>query len=261
MANPELAESEGADRVFAALRLLQALRASLRRPYSMRDDKQAEAGLSQIRSPASRASSRMSALVSPASSSGAATLCSLRGLLAGAKVALIVQIHAICNRVETAGGAKSFHYFEEFIFTLKAALAVVACVLGTIKFRRGRSLRPEYVVRWRKRAHPSRWVRARLGESAITASIWCPQSVVRRPCQISRINAAGIRHQQAAQPAEPRLQLSWRFSDDSRLVPWDDCKSESSAARSSSAVVETPFEACGSAGGHGVPRFARNDRR
>ncbi len=56
-----------------------------RRPYSIRDDKQADAGLSQTRSPAACASARISALVSPASASGAATWCSAAARCPGRK--------------------------------------------------------------------------------------------------------------------------------------------------------------------------------
>ena len=63
-----------------------------------------------------------------------------RGLLPRSKVALIVEVHTVGDSVETASGPESFHDREEFVFALKAALAVIAGILGTIKLRSGDDL-------------------------------------------------------------------------------------------------------------------------
>ena len=74
----------------------------------MREERQADAGLSQMRRPAWRASSRISCLVSPALQQRSGDVVLLGGLLAGAEVALIVEVHAVGNRVEAARGAERF---------------------------------------------------------------------------------------------------------------------------------------------------------
>ena len=58
------------------------------------------------------------------------------GLLAGAEVALIILVHAVGDGIESAGGAEIFHDGEEFIFTVEAALAVVAGIFGAVEFGR-----------------------------------------------------------------------------------------------------------------------------
>ncbi len=61
----------------------------------MREERQALAGLSASASPASRARVRISALVSWAVTRGARAPCCDGGLLAGAEVATVVEVHAI----------------------------------------------------------------------------------------------------------------------------------------------------------------------
>ena len=96
----------------------------------MRDDRQAEAGLSQMRRPARRARSRMSCLVRPASSRGAATPCWRAACWPGRIIALIVSIHPIGNDVEIILRAKFFHHSEELILAEEASRRVVLAVLG-----------------------------------------------------------------------------------------------------------------------------------
>src|SRR5246127_3373906 len=62
------------------------------------------------------------------------------GLLPWAEVSLVVQVHAIGNRVVALRGAQVFHDGEQFVFALKAALPVVARILWTVEFRGGNNL-------------------------------------------------------------------------------------------------------------------------
>ena len=59
------------------------------------------------------------------------------GLLPRAEVALIVPVHAVGNRVESARGAQLFHDIEKFVFALKATLPVIACILRAVEFGGG----------------------------------------------------------------------------------------------------------------------------
>ena len=106
------------------------------RPYSIRDERQAEAGLSQMRSPAWRASSRISCLVSRALSSrrrrGAAWQPAGPG-----ESRLDRHVHAVSDFVEASIGAKLFHHCEQFVLSLKAALPVVPRIFGTVEFGGG----------------------------------------------------------------------------------------------------------------------------
>jgi hypothetical protein len=57
------------------------------------------------------------------------------GLLSGAELAAIVQIHTVGDVMEVADGALGLHLSEELIFAVKAALRVVALVVGVGEFR------------------------------------------------------------------------------------------------------------------------------
>src|SRR4029077_20839220 len=61
----------------------------------------------------------------------------LGGLLPRAEVTLIVPVHAVGNRIESARSAQPFHDIEEFVFALKATLPVIACILWAVEFRGG----------------------------------------------------------------------------------------------------------------------------
>ena len=50
---------------------------------------------------------------------------------------MIVEIHAVSNGVEATRGAKFLHHRKKFVFTLKAALAVVARIFGAVEFGGG----------------------------------------------------------------------------------------------------------------------------
>ena len=58
-------------------------------------------------------------------------------LLPGAEVALIVEVHAVSDGVETACGTEFLHHTKKFVFTLKAALAVVAGIFGALELGGG----------------------------------------------------------------------------------------------------------------------------
>src|SRR5580704_7477602 len=54
--------------------------------------------------------------------------------LSGAKIALIIHIDAVRDRIESVFSPKSFHYGEQLIFTMKTAGGVVAHVFGSVEF-------------------------------------------------------------------------------------------------------------------------------
>ena len=60
----------------------------------------------------------------------------LCGLLPGAEVALIVEVHPVRNGVEAPRFAQFLHHDKQLIFTLKAALSVVARIFRTVEFGR-----------------------------------------------------------------------------------------------------------------------------
>jgi len=55
------------------------------------------------------------------------------GLLAGAELGAVVEVHAIGDVGEVAGGAEVLHLLEELVFAMEAALGVVALVVGVFE--------------------------------------------------------------------------------------------------------------------------------
>lgn len=56
------------------------------------------------------------------------------GLLAGAELAAVVEVHAVGNVGETGLLAAGFHAGEELVFAVETALGVVALVVGVVEF-------------------------------------------------------------------------------------------------------------------------------
>ena len=69
----------------------------------MREERQAEAGLSQTRSPAAWAKLRISCFGEAGVEQGRRNMMLSGGLLAGPEVSLVVDVHAVGNGVESAG--------------------------------------------------------------------------------------------------------------------------------------------------------------
>ena len=122
--------------------------------------------------------------------------------LAGTEVALIVEIYAVRDGVESARHAQFFHQREQFILTEEAALRIVAHIFGTIEFRGGDHFQ-------RNRLLPRKGdgigkLRARqAGRVGDDRQHVIPQDLMRGPRQVRRIHAAGIGDQSAAEGAKP----------------------------------------------------------
>ena len=59
------------------------------------------------------------------------------GLLARTEVALVVYVHSVSNRVETAGAAEVFHDGEEFVLAVEAAGGIIVSVFRALEFGGG----------------------------------------------------------------------------------------------------------------------------
>src|SRR5258707_4460574 len=69
----------------------------------------------------------------------------LGGLLSWAKIALVVQVHSVGDRVEASCGPQLFHHRKKLVLALKAALAVIARILRTLELRSGNNLQGDYL--------------------------------------------------------------------------------------------------------------------
>ena len=100
----------------------------------MRDDRQAEAGLSQMRRPAF-AGEGADVLLGQSGVEKRSGNAVLRGCgLAGAEVALVVEVHSVGDGFESASRAEILHHREEFVLAVEAAGGIVADVLRAVEF-------------------------------------------------------------------------------------------------------------------------------
>ena len=60
----------------------------------------------------------------------------VRGLLTGAKIALIVGVNAVGDRIETVRLTVAFEHGEQFVFAVETAHGIVALVGGIFQFLR-----------------------------------------------------------------------------------------------------------------------------
>jgi len=178
MAHAQLAEAQGAQRVFAALDHAQCFRVTAR-PYSMREKDRRRRFIPhpQIRC---LANAEFSALVS-GSSRGARNAMFGRAAADRAKIALVVGVDSVGDGVEFVGLAVTFEDGEQFIFAMGnsawQSFADVGWVFAVPAFPPLRRRSPRSAP---KGECVLRWFRARLAESAITAHIWAPSADARR---------------------------------------------------------------------------------
>ena len=63
------------------------------------------------------------------------------GLLSGAEVALVIEIHAVSDGVKAVLFAEGFHDSEEFVFAMEATGCVIASIFGALKLGRWNDLK------------------------------------------------------------------------------------------------------------------------
>ena len=168
----------------------------------MRDERHAEAGLSQTCSPASRASARMSSFVSPASTSGARTAWSRAADLAGAKIPAIVEVHPVGEMTKAQPRARFLHLREQLVLAVKAALQVVLHVVRILHLggrndlqRKTVALGEGYGVRKMRTRK-----RGRIGQHRDHLQ---PRNLPCRPRQKSGVHPARIGDEDAPQFGQP----------------------------------------------------------
>ena len=129
----------------------------------------------------------------------------LGGALAGTIIPCIVGIHAIGNVAETQFRAQRFHRREEFVLAVKAAVGVVALVLGPVQFF-GLHYMQRHAQRARKGAGLIQIAAGQAGRVGQHCEHPVAQHTMRRGRQKCRVHAAGVSHHQAAEFPQPRLQ-------------------------------------------------------
>src|SRR5215469_10496896 len=127
-------------------------------------------------------------------------------LLPWTEVPLIIEIYAVSNRIKATLRAQLFHGYEEFILALKAALAVVANIVGTIEFR-GIDHFKWKALFIRERNGIGQLRAGEAGGICDDRQHLVSQSAVRSPGEICGIHASGICHQQTAKSKQLALEL------------------------------------------------------
>src|SRR5882724_2659391 len=95
--------------------------------------------------------------------------------LAGAEVAPVVEVHTVGDRIEAAPAAKFLHRREQFVLAMKAAGSVIAGIFRPVELA-GHDDFEGISCSAAKAVASASWVRAKLGESAMTASILLPNT-------------------------------------------------------------------------------------
>ena len=124
-----------------------------------------------------------------------------RSCLPGTEIALIINIHAVGNRLKATSCGKCFHHLKEFVFAVEAPLAIIADVFRPVHFAGLDDLNGNAMfLREGKRVLKLGTSQAR-GVRDYGQHI-AAKNLVRDPCQISRINSAGVGDQRAAKRLE-----------------------------------------------------------
>src|SRR5579864_1937824 len=190
MAHAELAKTEGANRVFAAFDYVERF-ASHRTAVL---DARGEACRSWLVPDAQTGPARQFAnfsLGEPCLKKRRGNAVLFCSLLPGTKVALVVNVHAVGNDVEAASYAQFFHHGEKLVFTLKAALAVIAGIFGAVEFGGGDDFERNRLLVGKGDGI----VQVRASEAGRVGNHRehvCAQSAVRGPGEIGGVDATGI---------------------------------------------------------------------
>ena len=124
-----------------------------------------------------------------------------RGLLAGAKIALIVGVNAVGDRIETVRLSVAFEHGEQFVFAVETTHGIVALVGGIFQFLRFHHGDGNFVVARegeglvKMRARQARGV----GDDGQHLST---EGLVRHPGEKGRVDAAGVGDDQTAASGE-----------------------------------------------------------
>ena len=133
------------------------------------------------------------------------------GSLSGTKVALVIHINAVCDRVESMCGAKGFHHREELILAVKTTGGVVAHIFGPVEFA-GRNDLERNTLFKSKGGSLGKMGSGETGRIGDHGDHVSAEHFVGGPGQESRIDASGISDQsstQATNPGVERLALGY----------------------------------------------------
>jgi hypothetical protein len=133
------------------------------------------------------------------------------GSLSGAKVALVIYIDSVCDRVESMGGAKGFHHREEFVLAVKTTGGVVAHIFSPFEFAGRNDLEWNMLFK-SKSGSLGKMSPRETGRICNHREHVSAEHFVGGPGQKSRIDASGIRDQSSTQGTNPGVEgLALRY--------------------------------------------------
>ena len=121
--------------------------------------------------------------------------------LSGTKITLIIDIHAVGNGLESPFCGKCLHHLKKLVFTVEAPLAVIADIFRPIHFAGLDHLNGDPVL-LREGERVLQLGARQAGRICDYSEHVLAQDVVRDPCKIRRIDAAGISDQGASERPE-----------------------------------------------------------
>jgi hypothetical protein len=146
------------------------------------------------------------------------------GRLAGPKIALVIDIHAVGKMPETEPLPFTLHHGEEFVFAMKAAKRVVLRVIGIVEFGRWENFQRDAMVPGETHGigQMTAGERGRIRDDGPHVRA---KSMARAPGQIGRIDSAGIGDQNAAKFTQTFFQSALLLQqkvihDFCRLIAW-----------------------------------------
>jgi hypothetical protein len=137
------------------------------------------------------------------------------GLLSGAEVTLVVSVHAVRDRLKAALGAQRLHHRKKFVFAVKAALTVVANVVGVVEFG-GDDDFDRYGLFSSEGESIGELSSGQAGRIGDHCEHFLSEFAMGNPGQIGRIDATRVGHQHAAKPAQVRPEL--RFLRENGMI-------------------------------------------
>jgi len=130
------------------------------------------------------------------------------GLLSGAEVALVIKVDAVGDGSKAALGAQRLHHSKKLIFAMKAALAVVANVVGVVEFG-GDDDFDRYGLFSSEGESIGELRSGQAGRIGDHCEHFLSEFAMGNPGQIGRIDATRVGHQHAAKLAQVRPELSF----------------------------------------------------
>src|SRR6266436_3642483 len=125
--------------------------------------------------------------------------------LARAKISLIINIYAVCDRVEVVRQPKTLHHGEKLIFAMKTARSIVADVFRAIEFGGGDDFQRDSLFPGKSNG-VRQLASCQAGRIGDNRQHIVTQNLMGSPGEECGIHSAGVSHQSAAKATQPGVE-------------------------------------------------------